>query len=257
MNLTISINDSWGLTVRLWFTNAGSKWSVHIFDRDRGHSRSNQLFIWSHGVFSLCSIITDEDAFSIRHSVTEKCLVAEAPAGLSLSACDPNNGSQLWKWGSAHRLFHVETSLCLGLEVSSKTLTLLECGSDSLLWRCLDGAVYTVYQMGLAVSDGKVIAKRDSSDVWVREGSNDNICQRPYHGECAFPYVGRERESAHRSVSTVKSALSSPLQRSEDWLMPEEVLSQGVKEGKCSVCKVKCTVLNSELQGGSTPISHP
>ncbi|XP_044064905.1 lymphocyte antigen 75 isoform X2 [Siniperca chuatsi] len=120
----------------------------------------------------------DEGAFTIQHSSTEKCLGTD----LSLTSCDPNSRSQLWKWGSGHRLFHVATSQCLALDVRSKTLSLVDCGSNILLhWRCLDGAVYTVYQMGLAVSDGKVSAKRDSNDTWVRGGSQDNICQKPYH----------------------------------------------------------------------------
>uniref|UniRef100_A0A8C7JAU6 Lymphocyte antigen 75 n=1 Tax=Oncorhynchus kisutch TaxID=8019 RepID=A0A8C7JAU6_ONCKI len=68
-----------------------------------------------------------------------------------------------------------------------------------LLWRCLDEAIYTVYQMGLTVTDGLVSAKRDSSDAWRRDESTNNICQRPMRivhttngtstGEpCEFPF---------------------------------------------------------------------
>lgn len=48
----------------------------------------------------------------------------------------------------------------------------------------MDGAIYTVYEMGLVVSNGTLVAKRDTADTWVRGGSQDNICQKPYRGEC-------------------------------------------------------------------------
>ncbi|KAG8001297.1 Lymphocyte antigen 75 [Nibea albiflora] len=145
-------------------------------------------------------ILTDEDAFTIKHASTGKCLGTGTSSDLSLTSCDADNGSNLWKWGSGHRLFHVATSLCLALDVRNKALALVDCGSNILLWwRCLDGAVYTVYEMGLVVSDGKVVAKRDTLDNWLRGGTQDNICQRPYHvvhstggssagAPCEFPF---------------------------------------------------------------------
>ncbi|XP_054463457.1 lymphocyte antigen 75 [Anoplopoma fimbria] len=142
----------------------------------------------------------DEDAFSIQHSSTGMCLGTAASTNLSLTPCDQKGMSQLWKWGSGHRLFHVDTSLCLALDVPSKTLSLVDCGSNILLWwRCLDGAVFTVYEMALVVSDGKVATKRDANDSWVRGGSQDYICQKLYHvvhtnggdsagSPCEFPF---------------------------------------------------------------------
>ncbi|KAM8893708.1 lymphocyte antigen 75 [Spinachia spinachia] len=142
----------------------------------------------------------DGDAFSIRHSSARMCLTAGASANLSLGPCDPSARSQLWKWGSRHRLFHVDTSLCLALDVRSKDLSLVDCAANMLLWwRCLDGAVFTIYQMGLVISEGKVSTKRDSNDTWVRGTSRDNICQQPYRvvhttegnsagSPCEFPF---------------------------------------------------------------------
>uniref|UniRef100_A0A672YQF0 Lymphocyte antigen 75-like n=1 Tax=Sphaeramia orbicularis TaxID=375764 RepID=A0A672YQF0_9TELE len=140
------------------------------------------------------------DAFTIQHSDTKKCLGTGDSADLILSTCTLNSKSQLWKWGSGHRLFHVATTQCLALNLRTKALSLVDCGSNMLLWwRCLNEAVYTVYQMGLVVSNGKVTVKRDSEEAWVRGGSQDNICQRPYRvihttngnsagAPCDFPF---------------------------------------------------------------------
>lgn len=132
---------------------------------------------------------TDEDAFTIQHSATGKCLDMGVSSGPSLASCDPNSRSQLWKWGSGHRLYHVDTTMCLALNVTSKTLSLMDCGSNILLlWRCLDGVVYTAYEMTLAVTDqDQVTTKHASSeDSWLRGGSQQNICHKPYRGRSSF-----------------------------------------------------------------------
>nr|XP_057944488.1 lymphocyte antigen 75 [Doryrhamphus excisus] len=150
-------------------------------------------------LWGTCSTF-DEDAFTIQHSNTGKCLSAQESGRLALSACEPNNTFHSWKWGSGHRLFHMATSLCLALDVHSKSLSLVDCGSDILLWwHCVDGAVVTVYQMGLTVDGGQLAARRDTYDTWVRGGSQDSLCQIPYRvihtingnsagAPCEFPF---------------------------------------------------------------------
>ncbi|KAJ3594101.1 hypothetical protein NHX12_006433 [Muraenolepis orangiensis] len=155
----------------------------------------------------------DEDAFAIRHVSTGQCLISEGPAGIGLGPCplasspapSPSPSPvvaapppQVWKWGSGERLFHVPTALCLGLEVRSKKLALFRCGSSSvegaLRWRCQEGTLLTAYQMGLAVSDQKVVAKRDATDLWAADEGPGGVCQRAYRGQsagdpCEFPFL--------------------------------------------------------------------
>uniref|UniRef100_A0AAQ6AGC7 Lymphocyte antigen 75 n=1 Tax=Amphiprion ocellaris TaxID=80972 RepID=A0AAQ6AGC7_AMPOC len=127
-----------------------------------------------------CPIITEDEAFTIQHRSSGKCLASGASADLILATCDLNSRSQLWLWGYKHQLFQLDTSLCLAFNLHAKTPSLVDCGSSLPLgWRCAaDGSVYTVYQMGLVVSGGKVAAKRGSNDTWVRGGSQDIICHR-------------------------------------------------------------------------------
>lgn len=138
-------------------------------------------------VFCVSSVIIDADAFIIQHLDTGNCLGTQNSGNIGVSTCNPVTESHFWKWGSGHRLFHVATSLCLSSDVQSKSLSLVDCGSNDLMWwRCHDGAVYTANHMGLSVSNSTVAAKRDADDTWIRRGSQDNICQRPYSGECAL-----------------------------------------------------------------------
>lgn len=162
------------------------------------------LIVWKTTVFfgGICSAVDasfDDDAFTIQQSGTEKCIHAEASGDLSLTVCDSNSNSQLWKWGSGLRLFHVATAKCLALNFPSKALSLVDCDSGPLWWRCRSNRVYTVNQMGLSATDGKVSAKRDFNDSWVIGGSQDSICQKPYHvvhtmngnsagAPCEFPF---------------------------------------------------------------------
>ncbi|XP_071371816.1 lymphocyte antigen 75 isoform X1 [Centroberyx affinis] len=219
------------------------------------------LIVWETTLFlGTCAqaVNSDGDAFTIQHTSTGKCLVAEAPAGVSLASCSTSTGSQWWKWGSGHRLFHVHTSLCLGLELRSKTLSLFDCGSKGsnsmLWWRCLEGALYTAYQMGLTVSNGKVGAKRDSSDAWRRDGSQDNICQRPYRvvhttdgnsagAPCEFPF--------HYNGSWHYGCLPDENSPGLSWCATTSDHDQDKKMGHCLKPEEGCQTLFAGPEGES------
>uniref|UniRef100_A0A665WQD9 Lymphocyte antigen 75-like n=1 Tax=Echeneis naucrates TaxID=173247 RepID=A0A665WQD9_ECHNA len=143
------------------------------------------------------------DAFTIQHSSTGQCLGTGASADLIMTTCDSNSKSQLWMWGSRHRLFHLATSYCLAMDRHTNMLSLVDCGNSSLLsWVCLDGVVKANsvrYEMGLSVNEGKVSAKENTNDTWVRGGSQVDICETPYRtvhttngnsagAPCVFPF---------------------------------------------------------------------
>ncbi|KAK5874165.1 hypothetical protein PBY51_019138 [Eleginops maclovinus] len=197
----------------------------------------------------------DEDAFSIEHSSSGSCLDTVASTKLSLASCDPKNKSQRWKWGSGHRLFHLDTSLCLAFNVSSKSLYLADCGSNILLWwRCLDGAVYTVYQMALAVSGGNVAAKREANDSWVRGGSQDNICQKPYRvvhtTNGNFPGIPCEFPFRHNG-SWYHGCLPDEDSPGLSWCSVSPDYDQDREKGHCLLPETGCQTLFAGPEGDS------
>ncbi|XP_016331932.1 lymphocyte antigen 75-like isoform X1 [Sinocyclocheilus anshuiensis] len=146
------------------------------------------------------AVINGEDTFAIQHNSSGKCLLVQDGA-LKLGDCS-SVPAVSWKWGSAHRLFHMESSMCLGLEVRSKIVTLFSCDSTEILWwKCYEDIIYTEYQMKLSVgTNDSVTAKRDGQDTWKRGGSSENICQQPYRrmhtsggnsngAPCEFPFL--------------------------------------------------------------------
>uniref|UniRef100_A0A8C9U264 Lymphocyte antigen 75 n=1 Tax=Scleropages formosus TaxID=113540 RepID=A0A8C9U264_SCLFO len=145
------------------------------------------------------SVARCDDAFSIHHVGSGRCLES---SGLNLGMGDCSGSlEQQWKWGFGHRLFHVATAQCLGLQVPSKTLALLDCDStrDVLWWRCAHGIIRTAYQLSLSAGNGTVSAWLNSQDSWTRHNSSDNICRQPYRvihttmgnsfgAPCQFPF---------------------------------------------------------------------
>lgn len=95
-------------------------------------------------------------------------------------------GSLLWTWVSQHRLFHLESQKCLGLDITKTTdnLRMFRCDSSTMLWwKCEHYSLYSAAQYRLALKDGYAIASTDSSAVWKKGGSRESLCEQPYHGE--------------------------------------------------------------------------
>lgn len=93
----------------------------------------------------------------------------------------------LWKWVSQHRLFHLQSQKCLGLDITKPmdSLRMFSCDSNAMLWwKCERHSLYGAAQYRLALKDGHAIASTNSSDVWKKGGSKESLCDQPYHGEC-------------------------------------------------------------------------
>lgn len=169
------------------------------------------LYLSGFGITSVrCSTgdSGDDDSFAIQHVTTNLCLVGNVTSvssSLSLANCSTSTAPsklELWKWGAGSRLFHVDSALCLSLEVHTKELRLADCDStDTMLsWQCVGQAIYTDYEMGLVRSgETSVKAKRKPPDTWKRAGTEGNICQQPYKmihtkagnalgAPCVFPF---------------------------------------------------------------------
>ncbi|XP_028999438.1 lymphocyte antigen 75 isoform X2 [Betta splendens] len=191
---------------------------------------------------------SDDDAFAIQHAGSRRCLDA-----LTLGTCEPSSRSQLWKWASGRRLFHLASSRCLALEVRSKTLSLVDCGADiDQSWNCVDGVVYTVYQMRLSVNKDRVVASANNNDTWVRGGSEEDVCQRPYRvvhtidgnsagSPCIFPF--KHNGSWHHGC--LPDADSSRL----TWCATTSDYDQDGKKGYCLTPEDGCHTLFAGPEG--------
>lgn len=92
----------------------------------------------------------------------------------------------LWKWVSKHRLFHLQSQKCLGLNITKQkdSLKMFSCDSPAMLWwKCEHHSLYGAAQYKLAVEDGHAIASPNTSDVWIKGGSSEGLCDQPYHGK--------------------------------------------------------------------------
>ncbi|XP_056464674.1 lymphocyte antigen 75 [Gadus chalcogrammus] len=218
--------------------------------------------------FGTCAQTLDADAFTIRHASTGQCLVAEGPAGVGLERCastpTPSSPSspttaapQVWKWGSGRRLFHVATARCLGLNVGTKAPGLFPCSSTGvqgvLQWRCLEGALLTAYEMGLAVSRSTVVAKHDASDAWTADEGPEKVCQRAYRvvhtsggnsdgAPCDFPFLA--------NGSWHHGCLSEADAPENFWCSTNSDYDQDHKFGRCLLPERGCGTLFKEADGG-------
>ncbi|XP_040827549.1 lymphocyte antigen 75 [Ochotona curzoniae] len=141
------------------------------------------------------------EPFTIVHENTGKCIQA-LDDWIVTKDC---NGTQdmLWKWVSKHRLFHLQSQKCLGLNITKQkdSLKMFSCDSPAMLWwKCEHHSLYGAAQYKLAVEDGHAIASPNTSDVWIKGGSSEGLCDQPYHEiytrdgnsfgkPCEFPFL--------------------------------------------------------------------
>lgn len=124
------------------------------------------------------------DPFTIISENVGKC-IKPLNDWIVATDCDGNR-DMLWKWVSQHRLFHLQSQKCLGLDITKPTdsLRMFSCDSSALLWwKCEHHSLYGAAQYRLALKNGHAIASTNSSDVWKKGGTEENLCDQPYHGE--------------------------------------------------------------------------
>ncbi|KAM9033198.1 lymphocyte antigen 75 isoform X2 [Sarcophilus harrisii] len=147
------------------------------------------------------SDLTDNGPFTIRHENSDKCLKTASGWVVAVD-CKKTNDMQ-WKWVSQHRLFHVESQMCLGIDIAKPkdSLKMFSCDSNAMLWwKCDYGTLYSASQYKLTLKDGQVTANVNSSDTWKKGDSNEYLCDQPYHEiytrdgnsygrPCEFPFL--------------------------------------------------------------------
>ncbi|XP_006879549.1 PREDICTED: lymphocyte antigen 75 [Elephantulus edwardii] len=125
---------------------------------------------------------TGNDPFTIVNVNTSKCI---KPLNDWIVAKDcQDTEDMLWKWVSQHRLFHLQSQKCLGLDITKPvdSLRMFTCDSKAMLWwKCEHTSLYGAAQYRLSLKDGHAIASTRSSDVWVKGGTEEGLCDQPYH----------------------------------------------------------------------------
>ncbi|XP_066202573.1 lymphocyte antigen 75 isoform X2 [Saccopteryx leptura] len=141
------------------------------------------------------------DPFTIVNENTGKC-IKPLQGWIVAEDCDQTEG-MLWKWVSQHRLFHLQSQKCLGLDITKPTdsLRMFSCDSSAMMWwKCERHSLYGAAQFRLALKGGLTIASTNSSDVWKKGGSGESLCDEPYHETytingnsygrpCEFPFL--------------------------------------------------------------------
>ncbi|XP_007455042.1 PREDICTED: lymphocyte antigen 75-like isoform X2 [Lipotes vexillifer] len=141
------------------------------------------------------------DSFTIVNENTGKC-ITPLNDWIVAKDCDETK-DMLWKWVSQHRLFHLQSQKCLGLDITKPvdSLRMFSCDSNAMLWwKCEHHSLYGAAQYRLTLKGGHAIASTNSSDVWKKGGSEENLCAQPYHEiytrdgnsygrPCEFPFL--------------------------------------------------------------------
>ncbi|XP_068401147.1 lymphocyte antigen 75 isoform X3 [Eschrichtius robustus] len=141
------------------------------------------------------------DSFTIVNENTGKC-ITPLNDWIVAKDCDETK-DMLWKWVSQHRLFHLQSQKCLGLDITKPTdsLRMFSCDANAMLWwKCEHHSLYGAAQYRLTLKGGHAIASTNSSDVWKKGGSEENLCAQPYHEiytrdgnsygrPCEFPFL--------------------------------------------------------------------
>ncbi|XP_048455173.1 secretory phospholipase A2 receptor [Rhincodon typus] len=123
--------------------------------------------------------------FILQSEHLNKCITVKNQV-LILDDCSQPSSNMLWKWVSKHRLFHLSSSMCLGLNISAKQppLKLFNCGSiiPILWWHCSGKVLTSASQYKLTVGQGQsIIAERTVYDRWKRYMTQDEgPCEHPY-----------------------------------------------------------------------------
>ncbi|KAM5280110.1 lymphocyte antigen 75 [Ctenodactylus gundi] len=144
---------------------------------------------------------TGNDPFTIVNKNTGKC-IKPLDNWIVAKDCDESR-DMLWKWVSQHRLFHLQSQKCLGLDVTKSldSLKMFSCDSSAILWwKCEHYSLYSASQYRLAVKDGYAVVSTNTSDVWKKGDSEEGLCDQAYHevytrdgnsggSPCEFPFL--------------------------------------------------------------------